>query len=182
MSGEEDVTIRNFRITRKLLHGQYKLGEIFSGLDYSPPIHELFGDQEIDKLRSLDVEITDDVKYMRVSDLDGRLLISPHYIRRGRKEFIYLDLIHELTHIRQYLQGYELYDTEHRYIDRPTELEAFAKAIAEARRIGLSELEIYEYLKVDWISDSEHKELAERLGIASPARVGRCRKIEKGLA
>lgn len=170
MSGEENTTIRNFKITRKLLHGKYRLGEIFSGLEYSPPMCELFGDdQELHKLRNLDVEITDDAKYMRVSDHDGRLMISPNYLRRGRKEFIYLDLVHELIHVRQFQQGRDIYDQKYRYIDRPTELAAFSKAVTEARRIGLSDPEIYEYLKVDWISMSELEELARRLGVAPPS-------------
>lgn len=171
MSGEDNITIKNFRVTRRLPHGKYKLGEIFSGLEYSPPIRELFGnDKRLHELRNLDVEITDDARYMRVSDNDGRLLISPNYLRRGRKEFIYLDLIHELIHVRQFNQGHDIYDPKYRYIDRPTELEAFTSAVAEARRIGLSDPEIYEYLKVDWISIPELEELANRLRVAQSSR------------
>ncbi|MBS7623654.1 hypothetical protein KEJ39_08310, partial [Candidatus Bathyarchaeota archaeon] len=110
MSGK-DAAIRNFQISRGLLNGRHKLSEVFSGLEYSPAIRELFSeDPSLDRLRRLDVEITDDATYMRVRDLDGQLLINPHYLRRGRKEFIYLDLLHELTHIKQYWSGRELYD------------------------------------------------------------------------
>jgi epoxyqueuosine reductase QueG len=176
--GGEDAAIKNFQINRRLLNGKHKLSEVFSGLKYSPAIRELFcEDLDLERLRRIDVEITDDATYMRVSEPDGGLLVNPHYLRKGRKEFIYLDLVHELTHIKQYWSGRELYDPRCRYIDRPTELEAFTRAVTEAKRISLSEPEIYEYLKVDWISDSEHKELAERLGITPPARAGRHRRV-----
>lgn len=176
MSAEEDFAIKKFKISRNTTLGRHKFKDIFSGFEDSPAIRILFKDQqEIDELRELDLELTTtDVWYMRVRDVDGRLLIRPGYLRRGRKEFIYLDLIHELTHIKQFKQGYDLYDQQYSYIRRPTELEAFSNAIAEARRIGLSDLEIYEYMRVDWISESELKELAERLGVACADKSG-CR-------
>src|SRR4030042_5372695 len=107
MDIELDLTLRYFRIARNLPQGQYRLGEIFKGLENSPPIHKIFtNDQDILNLTNLDVELTTAVKYMRV--LDGRLLVGPNYIRRGRREFIYLDLIHELTHVRQYREGLDI--------------------------------------------------------------------------
>jgi len=168
MDIEQDPIIRGFKIARNFPYGKYRLGEIFRGLEASPAISGLGeSEQGAYDLRDLDVEITDDVKYMRVSDVDGRLLIGPKYLRRGRKEFIYLDLIHELTHIRQFRQGHDIYNPKYSYIERPTELEAFANAVVEARRIGLSDVEIYEYLRVDWISESELEELAKKLGVTS---------------
>jgi hypothetical protein len=174
VGAEEDFAIKRFKISRNTTLGTHKFKEIFSGFEDSPAIRRLFKAQrEIDELRELDLELTTtDVWYMRVRDVDGRLLIRPDYLRRGKKEFIYLDLIHELTHIKQFKQGYDLYDQRYTYIRRPTELEAFSNAIAEARRIGLSDLEIYEYMRVDWISESELKELAERLGVASADKSG----------
>ena len=171
MDIEQDLTIRNFKIARNLSHGKYKLSEIFTGLEESPAIVGLCGgEREVNKLRNLDVEITDDVKYMRVRDTDGRLLIGPKYLRRGRKEFIYLDLIHELTHVKQLRQGHDIYNPRYNYVERPTELEAFANAVAEARRIRLSDVEIYEYLRVDWISELELEELAKKLDVTSPQK------------
>lgn len=174
MSAEEDFAIKRFKISRNTTPGRYKFKEIFSGFEDSPAIRRLFKDQrEIDELRELDLELTTtDVWYMRVRDVDGRLLIRPDYLRRGRKEFIYLDLVHELTHIKQFKQGYGLYDQKYSYVRRPTELEAFSNAVAEARRIGLSDLEIYEYMRVDWISESELKELAKRLGVVCADKSG----------
>jgi len=177
MNSEEDLTIRSFKISRNLPLGTYKFRDVFSGYEVSPTMQELFmNPPSIFELQNLDVEVTADAKYMRVSDVDGRLLISPNYLRRGRKEFLYLDLIHELTHVRQFHQGHNIYDPKFRYIDRPTEIEAFTNAVAEARRIKLSNLEIYEYIRVDWISDSELEELAERLGVPSPVKRDQLRK------
>jgi len=171
MSIEENQALKNLKITRSLPHGKYKLREVFSGLEASPFIRRLFeGEKELEELQNLDVEITVDVRYMRVSDIDGKLLVGSTYLRRGRREFIYLDLIHELTHIKQLHHGYDIYDPKYSYVKRPTELEAYANAVAEARRIGLSDLEIYEYLRVDWISEEELEMLAERLGVAPQSK------------
>ncbi len=51
------------------------------------------------------------------------------------------------------------------YVDRPTEIEAYEIAVEEARRLGMKDDEIFDYLHVEWISHDEHKRLASRIGI-----------------
>jgi len=48
-------------------------------------------------------------------------------------------------------------------VDRPTELEAYRLTVEEAGHIGMTREEIVEYLRVDWISDDDHKKLVECL-------------------
>jgi hypothetical protein len=167
ISSEESI-IKKFKINRNLPHGEYLFNEIFSGIETSPALRLLFKDKEFSELQSLKVEITSKVFYMKVHDIDEKLLINSRYLRRGRKEFIYLDLIHEFTHIKQRREGLNLFDDRYSYVDRPTELVAYANAVNEARRLGLSELEIYDYIWVDWISDSELQTLAKRLDLKPP--------------
>jgi len=77
-----------------------------------------------------------------------------------------LDIVHELVHVKQHRKGLDLYDRSVSYVDRPTEIEAYAITVREARRIGLTDVAIFEYLSVDWISSEEHCRLAKRLNVA----------------
>jgi hypothetical protein len=161
---EIDTVLERFRINRNLPYGRYRLSAVFEGIEDSPPMSRLLQENSNLRLDSVEVEITEGVLYMRV-DAEGRLLINREYLRNGDEKHIYLDLIHELTHLKQLREGRDIYSPEYSYAERPTELEAYANAVSEARRIGMSDREIYEYLKVEWISKVELDKLAERLGV-----------------
>jgi hypothetical protein len=104
--------------------------------------------------------------YMGVSNEDGHLLVSALYLRDGNIVDIYLDVIHELVHVKQkVLEGKELFDDRFSYVERPTELEAYRFAVEEAKRLGLSDEEIFRYLKTEWMSDREMKRLAKAMKI-----------------
>ena len=102
---------------------------------------------------------------MGVSDVDGHLIISAYYLNNGDMTDIYLDVIHELVHVRQFVEGKELFDSHYDYIERPTEIEAYCHAVEEARSLGLSDERICEYLKTEWINDEELKQLAKTLNV-----------------
>ncbi|MBS7625801.1 hypothetical protein KEJ51_01985 [Candidatus Bathyarchaeota archaeon] len=159
-----DTVLGRFKVNRSLPFGRYRLSTVFEGLEDSPVACKLLRGNSNHKLDSIEAEITEDVLYMRV-DAGGRLLVNREYLKNGDEKHIYLDLIHELTHLKQLHEGLDIYNPEYSYAERPTELEAYANAVSEARRIGMSEGEIYEYLKVEWISKAELDKLAERLGV-----------------
>jgi hypothetical protein len=73
----------------------------------------------------------------------------------GNEAHIYLDVIHELVHVRQFKEGEDLYDRRYAYLERPTEIEAYKVAVEEARRIGMSDQEIVDYLRVEWVTEEE---------------------------
>ena len=98
---------------------------------------------------------------MGVSDHDGHIVASQSYLNDGEEWCIYLDVVHELVHVRQFKEGKELFDSRYGYVDRPTEIEAYRIGTEEARRIGLTEKEIFLYLEVPWISEEEHQRLAK---------------------
>ncbi len=50
------------------------------------------------------------------------------------------------------------------YVDRPTELEAYRHTVKEARRLGMSDEEIVDYLKVTWLDEEEVRRLARTSG------------------
>lgn len=55
--------------------------------------------------------------------------------------------------------GRDVYPQNMKYVDQPTEIEAYRLTVEEARKIGLNRKEIEEYLKVDWIDEEDHKKL-----------------------
>lgn len=85
--------------------------------------------------------------------------MSSEYLRTGDERYLYLDVIHELVHIRQFIEGKELFDSRYSYVDRPTEIEAYSAATREAERIGMKKEEILDYLKVEWVSEEEFQRL-----------------------
>jgi predicted SprT family Zn-dependent metalloprotease len=89
---------------------------------------------------------------MGVNDNDGHLIVNKRYLNSGSKEDIYLDIIHELCHVKQHKEGRDLFDPNYDYADRPAEIEAYRYAILEAKRIGLSETRIRQYLKTEWMN------------------------------
>lgn len=140
--------------------------DYFKGFEKLEVVRRIFGEKAEEVLRNLKVEFfSSKWGYMGVSDDDGHLMVSTYYLRHGKAEEIYLDLIHELIHVKQFMDGEELFDDSFEYVERPTEVEAYKLTIREARRIGMSDMEIYDYLKVYWMSDVEVAKLAERLGV-----------------
>jgi hypothetical protein len=91
-------------------------------------------------------------------------------LRSASEKLLYLDIIHELVHVKQYRQGRDLFDSKFSYVDRPTELEAYKITLDEARKIGMTEEEIEDYLYVEWITKKEHKKLAKTLGVNGQRR------------
>jgi len=61
---------------------------------------------------------------MRINDKKGSIIVNAKYLKEGEESYIYLDVVHELVHIRQRMEGKELWDKRYAYVDRPTELEA----------------------------------------------------------
>jgi hypothetical protein len=150
------------------LHG---FADFFKGFDEIAAVRSIFGDATEKVLRSLKVEFfSSKFGYMGVSDEDGHLIVSAYYLREGENVSKYLDVIHELVHVKQFMEGKPLFDENYEYYNRPTELEAYKLAIAEGRRLGMSDKELFDYLKVDWMSEDEVRKLAKNLSIKVPPK------------
>lgn len=147
--------------------------DYFRGFDKVEAVKRIFGANTDEVLHRLRVEFAGMRGYMGVSNEDGHLLVSALYLRDGDVIDIYLDIIHELVHVRQkLLEGKELFDDRFSYVERPTELEAYRFAVEEAKRLGLSDERILRYLKTEWMSNSELKRLAKAMNVncAEPKR------------
>ena len=128
-------------------------------------LRRIFGYETINILNDLRVEFVSRIGYMGVNDIDGTMIINAYYLSNGDIRDIYLDLIHELVHVKQFRDGKKLFDRRYKYIERATEIEAYRYAVEEARIIGMTDSEIFKYLKTEWMSNEHHKRLAETLKV-----------------
>lgn len=156
-----------FRIHRRVEPGQYRLVELFLDIRTYGILPAIFADaEEIDGVMAhTKVFVVDRLSEMFVDNDDGSITIGLTHLRQASDEFLYLDIIHELCHVKQHLQGRNLYDRSKAYVDRETEIEAYHVTVQEARRIGLKDEAIANYLRVSWITPEEHKRLVRRLDV-----------------
>ncbi len=144
--------------------------DYFKGFEKIEAVRDLFGADTAKVLRDLKVEFfSSRFGYMGVDPEDGHLMVSTYYLKHGEEREIYLDIIHELCHVKQYREGKELFDDRFAYVDRPTEVEAYRVAVLEAKRIGMSDEEIVKYLKTEWMSAGDLARLSSLLGISANA-------------
>lgn len=161
------MRVRSFRVRRNAGVGEYKLSEVFAGLESSSALLKVFGSKtQMVKIMGhlkLRVERSDSGLWL---DRDtGTICIGSKHLGAAKLDFLYLDVIHVLVHVRQFLEGKELYDQAFEYVERPTELEAYRTTVAEARRVGMDEDEILRYLRMDAVDDSELGKLMEKIGV-----------------
>ena len=152
----------------KILHvreSTHQFSDYFKGLEKVEAVREIFGERTEEVLHNLKVDFTWFGGYMWVNGADGHIMISSRYLNNGDKVDIYLDLIHELVHVKQFMEGKQLFDIHYSYTERPTEVEAYRHAVEEARNIGLDDERICLYLKTEWMSDQDLKRLAKTLNV-----------------
>jgi hypothetical protein len=172
LPGLEYFLFRILRIFRKFPINPLSVGnqkivflEYFKGFDKVPAVKGIFGEKTTQVLRRLKVELTWLNGYMYVDGSDGHLVISKSYLNSGDRTDIYLDLIHELCHVKQFMEGRELFDPNYNYVDRPTEIEAYHYAVCEAQRLGLAGEQIRVYLKTEWMSAQDLEKLIKNIGL-----------------
>jgi hypothetical protein len=173
-----------FQIARELAPRRYPLLVVFPGLDRVPAFRKYPGTPR-DRAR-LAQETTVEIarrrgEWMYVAphrvppDADDGwrpitargdcVVVSGQHLRRSPALVLYLDILHELYHVVQRSQGRELWDEAYSYVDRPTELEAYRFGNEEARRLGATDSFLRDYLRVDWVSEKEHRRLLTHLDV-----------------
>jgi len=155
----------NVKVIREAKVTMHSFMDYFKGFEKVAAVRQIFGEKTDEVLRNLKVEFFGRRGYMGVSDDDGHLLISAYYLNNGDLVDIYLDVIHELVHVKQFMDGKALFDDNFDYVDRPTEIEAYRIAVEEAKRLGLSDKRILQYLKTEWMNEEELKRLAKTLNV-----------------
>ena len=147
-----------------LVSQQAKFTEYFRGFEKNRAVIGIFGKETEAVLSNLKVDFIW-FGYMGVSDDDGHLMVNKRYLSTGNKQDIYLDIIHELCHVKQHMEGRDLFDPLYDYVDRPTEIEAYRYAVQEAKRLGLSAMEIRVYLKTEMMSYAVLDKLIRNMGV-----------------
>jgi hypothetical protein len=156
---------RKLHITRLIRVGPTRMFmDYFKDFEKVAAIKGIFGDKTDEVLRNLKVEFIG-FGYMGVDDTDGHLLVNARYLKTGDKTDIYLDIVHELCHVKQFMDGKELFDPHYDYVDRPTEVEAYHYTVEEARRLGLSDQRILAYLRTEWMSNEDLVKLARHVDV-----------------
>ncbi|MCW4030666.1 MAG: hypothetical protein NWE92_13605 [Candidatus Bathyarchaeota archaeon] len=168
----EQAMFKILRVLRKLPINLLGVGnqkvifsEYFKGFHKVKAVQAIFGEKTDEVLSHLTVELSWVMGYMYVDGDDGHLVVSKGYLNNGDRTFIYLDLIHELCHVKQFMEGRELFDPRYEYVDRPTEIEAYRYTVKEARRLGLSDERIRTYLWTEWMDEDGFRRLAKSVDV-----------------
>ncbi|MGQ9507339.1 MAG: hypothetical protein ACUVTB_05715 [Candidatus Bathycorpusculaceae bacterium] len=166
----------NVEVVRKAKIATYSFTDYFKGFENVDAVRHIFGEKTEEVLRNLRVEFFGRRGYMGVSDEDGHLFISADYLNNGDLIDIYLDVIHELVHVKQFMEGEKLFDDNFSYVERPTEIEAYRVTVEEAKRLGLNDERILQYLKTEWMSEEDLKKLAKTLNVKYTPSEGKSKR------
>ncbi len=153
------------KISRDIDVKTYPFTDYFKGFEGVEAVRRIFGEETEEVLRSLRVEFNSGRNYMGISGVDGHLRISANYLNTGNLIDIYLDVIHELVHVKQFREGKKLFHETMIFIDEEMELEACRYTVDEARKLGMSDEQILEYLRTERMSDEDLDKLAKALNL-----------------
>jgi hypothetical protein len=106
------------------------------------------------------------------------IVVGAGHFRDSEPLIVYLDIYHELCHILQRHDGANLFEPGLSYVERPTEVEAYRFVVVEARRLGVSDAFIREYLRVEWITRREHLQLLATLDVPAPPKKRAARRAK----
>ena len=173
-----------FEVVRDLPLGRHPILEAFPGLDALPLAARIVKDPSARRalFAATRVEIVAEDMWMYVAPLEkpkvtrGRwnpvispdadcIVIGESHLRESSRLMLFMDIYHELCHVIQRRGGANLFEPGVSYVKRWTEIEAYRFVVDEARRLGVSDSFLRDYLKVEWISAEEHRELLAQLGV-----------------
>jgi len=186
-AGELYPVPRGFRPVRATPPGRYPLLEVFAGLEETVPFRKYPGDDTatLKVAKGTWAHVFDGPGWMYVApprtppevraggfrmveSRDDVIVVGRSHLANSPRIDVYLDVIHEFLHILQRKQGRQIWPGRRiPYVDRPTEVEAYAFSVAEARRLGVPDRYLREYLEVPWVRRSEYLRLLRHLGVES---------------
>ena len=183
----DDEGPEGFRVARGTPPGRYPLLKVFPGLDALPIAKRLepTASKRSRLFRETCVEVVDEDMWMYVAPNEvpefarGRwkpvvspdtdcIVVGQSHLDESPALMLFMDIYHELCHVRQRQGGANLWPPGVSYVERWTEIEAYRLVVEEARSLGVSDDFLREYLKVEWISEKEHRQLLSELDV--PAR------------
>lgn len=148
-------------VERSLEPGAHRYLALLPGVERSPALVRM-APEEASRMRLLhgaSVHVREGRGYAFVDVETPCIVLSEWYYRQGAELDLYLDLLHELTHLRQLDEGFDLWDDRFEYVDRPTEVEGYAIAVEEGRRLGMGEEDIVRHLSNPWMTPDDVRRL-----------------------
>lgn len=189
---EDHPAPREFRPARASPPGRYPLLDVFRGLEKTVPFRKYPGDD--DRIREIAehtwAHVSDAPGWMYVAppktppevrragftmveSTDDEIIVARSHLANSPSMDVYLDIIHEFLHILQRSQGRELWPgIKVAYVDRPTEIEAYAFSVAEARRLHVRDAYLRKYLEVPWVRRADYLRLLQQVGVTRPSKKG----------
>ena len=135
----------------------YPFMDYFKGFENVQAVRSVFGEETDSILGNLKVSFTSlKFMYMGISDEDGTIRVGTYHLAHSDLRTLYLDIVHELFHIKQWHEDSVRFTEEHEkfmgdfslYYASPIEVPAYRHTVREAERIGMPKDEIVEYLKL----------------------------------
>lgn len=181
---------KGFRVERATPLGRHALLEVFPGLDALGTARRQVPDADARKhlFGETFVEIVADDVWMYVApwkvpripkrfrrrwnpvstpNLDC-IVVGESHLRSSPGLTLYLDIYHELCHVLQRHDGRELFPDGLSYVERTTEIDAYRFVVDEARRFGVPDPVLRDYLLVEWISGEDFLTLLGAVGVPPP--------------
>jgi len=131
--------------------------DYFKGFEKVAAVRKVFGDETEAVLARLKIGfISNRRMYMGIRDDDGNIAVGTYHLRHSTTRVLYLDIVHELFHIGQWMRDKEWFTKEHEkfmedfslYYSSPLEVPAYAHTVREAERLGMTRREITKYLEM----------------------------------
>ncbi len=135
----------------------YPFTDYFKGFEEVQAVRSVFGEETDAVLGKLKVSfISLKFMYMGIRDEDGNISVGTYHLKNSPMRTLYLDVVHELFHIKQWQKDRIYFGKEHRkfmgdfslYYSSPIEVPAYFHTVREAERIGMPKDMITEYLKL----------------------------------
>ncbi len=161
-----DDTLPEFaRVVRGLPDGMHAYLELLPRAAESPALRRIAQDDAARKrlLAGAQVRIEKMRSFCWVDIVVPCIVLNTGYYRDGNGLDLYLDLLHELTHLRQVAEGRNVWDDSYDYVDRPTEIEAYAVAVEEGRRLGMTDEDVVHHLSNPWMSEADVAKLVANI-------------------
>jgi hypothetical protein len=133
------------------------LTNYFKGFEKVSAVRDVFGEKTNSVLDNLKVGFVSNRRmYMGIRDKDGNISVGTYHLKHSDQRTLYLDIVHELFHVKQFMENRKYFREEHQkfmgnrslYYVSPIEVPAYKHTVKEAKRIGMSFSEIAEYLKM----------------------------------
>ena len=129
------------KIRRDVQNHRFQFKDYFKGFEKCPAVRAIFGVKTDDVLDELEIEFSSRRGgYMGVNGEDGCLIINVQHLKNSDERTLYLDVVHELVHVKQFRDGKNLFD--------PNYEAKFEQSSKDAHKLGIN-LEVALFLSKD---------------------------------